>query len=128
MVARGFLDLIVAFLVSSGLWSRPALAQGEVPRAPVEISFAFRTPSKLPVKGSLLLRPEENGETLRLAISSPELLSLTLPAGSKWEVSADLPGFWVRRKPLVVGPSDQPSRLSLDLWPLGTISGVVRVK
>ncbi|HEX3555265.1 MAG TPA: carboxypeptidase-like regulatory domain-containing protein [Thermoanaerobaculia bacterium] len=65
---------------------------------------------------------------MRLALSSPAPLSLTLPAGSKWEVSAEVPGFWVPRKALAVGPSDQPSRLALDLWPLGSISGVVLVK
>jgi hypothetical protein len=129
MAVRRFLALILTFLASSERWSGPALAQGEAPRTPVEISFAFRTPSKLPVKGSLLLQPlEEKGEPLRLAIPSQAPLSLSLPAGSKWEVSADLPRFWVRRKPLAVGPPDHPSRLSLDLWPLGTISGVVRVK
>lgn len=50
---------------------------------------------------------------------------LQLPAGSSWEVSADLPGFWVRRQNLVLGRAGERSRLELQLWPLGTISGRV---
>lgn len=53
---------------------------------------------------------------------------LQLPAGSNWEVSADLPGFWVRRQELVAGRAGERSRLELQLWPLGTISGRVEIR
>ena len=53
---------------------------------------------------------------------------LQLPAGSSWEVTADLPGFWVRRQNLVVGRAVERTRLELQLWPLGTISGRVEVR
>jgi hypothetical protein len=61
-------------------------------------------------------------------VTSPADLALTLPASSRWEISAEIPGFWVARKDVTVGPPDQPSRLALDLWPLGSISGVVKFK
>jgi hypothetical protein len=126
MLARWLLGLTSALLGLSGPWVGPAPARGEAPRTAVEISFVLRAPSGLPVQGLLLLRPpEEKGEPLRQVVASPAPLSLSLPAGSRWEVSADLPGFWVQRKTLTVGSPDQRSRLALDLWPLGTISGVV---
>jgi len=129
MPAFRYLSLTFTLLGFLGLWTGPAPVQGEVSRTPVEVSFAFRIPSKLPVKGSLLLQSlEQKSDPLRVDISSPAHLSLSLPAGSQWEVSAEVPGFWVRRKALAVAPSDQSSRLTLELWPLGTISGVVRVK
>jgi hypothetical protein len=85
--------------------------------------------SNLPVKGTVILRaPEGKGDPIRLAVTSPADLSLTLPSGSQWEVSAELPGFWIRRQNLVAGSPGQTSRLTLDLWPLGTISGTVKFK
>lgn len=87
-------------------------------------------PTEQPVKGALILKPPEGkGDPVRMEVASPASLALRLPAGSKWEVSAEIPGFWVRRKPLTLdGPADQVTRLSLELWPLGKISGTVRVK
>jgi hypothetical protein len=55
-------------------------------------------------------------------------VTLKLPAGTIWEVSADLPGFWVPPKILRVGSSPAISRLPLGLWPKGTISGTVKIK
>lgn len=126
MLDRRILSLSFALLGFLG--ADRAISQGPA-QTSVEISFALQTPSELPVKGSLVLRPlEERGEPLRLAVASLKLPTLSLPANSKWEVSADLTGFWVLRKSLIVGPPDQPSRFTLDLWPLGTVSGVVKVK
>jgi len=61
-------------------------------------------------------------------VASSEDLLLTLPSGSKWEVSGELPSFWVPRKTLEVGPLEPLVQLTLDLWPKGTISGIVKVK
>ncbi|HEX6864102.1 MAG TPA: carboxypeptidase-like regulatory domain-containing protein, partial [Thermoanaerobaculia bacterium] len=53
---------------------------------------------------------------------------MQVPSDSAWEVSADVPGFWVRRETVSTGPADQVTRLALTLWPLGKISGVLTVK
>ncbi len=101
----------------------------ESPRlAPVEITTHLVAPADLPAQGEIILRPAEGENAQRLPLTFSAPLSLRLPAGSKWEVSADLPGFWVQRKELAVGAADELTRLALDLWPLGTISGVVKVK
>jgi hypothetical protein len=109
-------------------WASHAQAGTEQER--VQISFLAKAAFNLPVKGAIVLRATDGkGEPIRLAISSAAPFSVTLPSGSRWEVSAELPGFWVTRQSLVVGlPQDQPSKLTLDLWPLGTISGIVKVK
>jgi hypothetical protein len=107
----------------------PASAQAEASQTEVQISFLAKVASALPVKGALILRASDGkGEPIRLAVTSPAALSARFPSGSKWEVSAELPGFWVPRQNLTVGPPDQSSRLALDLWPLGTIAGIVKVK
>jgi len=120
--------LAVACLGFLGAFPGPATAQGEGSSAPVEIFFSLEGPNSLPVKGSLVLRPADgHGEAMKLAVTSLAAVSLSLPVGSKWEVSADLPGFWVRRQSLAIGSPDQ-RRLTLAVWPLGTISGLVKVK
>jgi hypothetical protein len=120
----------LAVILVFGLTPRPAPAQAaKVEHAEVRISFAAKAVSSLPLKGALRLSPEAGrGEPIRLPVTSRADLSLSLPPGSKWEVSAELPGFWVPRKALTVGPPEQPGQLSLDLWPLGTISGQIKAK
>ena len=117
----------LAAILVSGL--RPQLAQAQPARSNVRISFAAKAASRLPIKGTVVLSPADGREEpVRSAVTSSADLLLTLPSGSKWEVSAELPGFWVPRKTLHVGPPDQAIQLTLDLWPKGTISGTVKIK
>ncbi len=119
----------LATLLAFGLTPLPAYAQTAAQLTKVEISLITKAASNLPLKGAIIARPEERkGEPVMLAVISPTDLSLQLPAGTQWEVSAEIPGFWVPRKALAVGPPDQPTRLSLDLWPMGKISGSVKIK
>ncbi len=118
-----------AAVVGFGLIIGPASAAPEASPTTIEISLVAKIAHNLPVAGTLILRPEEGkGEPLRWAVTSAAPISLSLPVGSKWEVSADLPGFWVQRQTAIVGTPDKPSHLTLSLWPLGTVSGVVKIK
>jgi hypothetical protein len=124
-----FWGVLFAVILAAGFIRNPASAQSGRQPARVQISFLAKTLSTLPVKGEVVLRPAEpNKEPVRLAVTSPADLSLALPPGSKWEVSAEIPGFWVAHKDLTVGSPDQPSHVTLDLWPLGSVSGVVKFK
>lgn len=96
---------------------------------PVELSFHLHVAARLPAHGELLLRPlDSKAEPLRREVVPGSPVSLSLPAGSRWEVAGEFPGFWLKREPLEVGSPEKPVRLSLDLWPLGTVTGNVRVK
>jgi Carboxypeptidase regulatory-like domain len=96
---------------------------------PVEITFVQKAASSLPAKGRIVLRPVEKGrEPVTAEVSSLAPVRLELPAGTEWEISTDLAGYWSPRKNLKVGSSEEASRLSLDLWPMGTLSGVLKVK
>lgn len=96
---------------------------------PVEITFVQKSASSLPVKGRVVLRSVEEGrEPVTADVASLAPVRLELPADTEWEVSTDLPGYWSPRRNLKVGSSEQASRLSLDLWPMGSVSGVVKVK
>jgi hypothetical protein len=105
-------------------------AEAQSPSASqLQISFVLQAPTDLHPEGSILLRPDGgSGELVRLAVRAGSAPSVQLPPGSKWEISADLPGFWAPRKNLTAGSAGQPQTLSLDLWPMGTVSGVVRPK
>lgn len=118
-----FRQLALAVLLLTG----PAVAQEQDRLAPVVLELSQKTGAPMPVQGAVVLRPVE-GEPVRLPVSSAGPLSTRLPAGSTWEVAADLPGFWGPRKTLTVGRQDQETRLVLDLWPMGTVSGVLKVQ
>lgn len=126
-----FLRRLSCALLGLGLWCGAVRAEaGLIPQTSLEISFLQVVATEQPVQGALILKPAEGkGDPVRLEIASPKPLALRLPTGSTWEVSAEIPGFWVRRKPLTLdGPADQVACVSLELWPLGTISGTIRVK
>jgi hypothetical protein len=55
-------------------------------------------------------------------------VAFQVPAGSKWEVALEFPGFWGPRKPLTAGPPGQETRLTIDLWAMGKVSGVITIK
>lgn len=98
--------------------------------AAVEISPYLLSAVNLPIHGELVLRlaGAQNEPARRVPLSSLTPVALKLPADTAWEVSADLPGFWVPPKTLRVGSAAEIFRLSLGLWPKGTISGIVRIK
>ncbi|HEY7216043.1 MAG TPA: carboxypeptidase-like regulatory domain-containing protein, partial [Thermoanaerobaculia bacterium] len=99
-------------------------------QAAVEVMYRLIEDATLPPSWDVLLQPSaaREGPAVRYPVKAGEPLKLQLAAGSSWEVSADLPGFWVRRKTLVVGRAGETSRLELDLWPLGKIAGCVKVQ
>lgn len=128
MPIRRFQD-VAAFSLSCVLSVSSAFAQIADPLAAVEIAFVQKSASNLPVKGEIVLRPVQEGrEIRRTAISSLEPVQLELPTGTEWEISADLPGFWSPRQTLRVGQPGAPSRLALEIWPRGSVSGVLKVK
>ena len=101
------------------------------PQATVELMFRTAVgPATLPPAWEILLRssaaPEQS--PARYSAKAGEPLRLQLAPGSTWEVSADLPGFWVPRKTLTAGRAGETSRLELDLWALGKISGRVKTR
>src|SRR5260370_41675745 len=49
-----------------------------------------------------------------------------LPAGTTWDLAGEVPGYWVRRETLTLGPPDQPVVARLRLWPLGRIAGTIK--
>ncbi len=95
----------------------------------IEIRFRLATPAQLPEGWTLLATPDtEELAVQRVTVSGNKPVTLTLPSGSRWQLSAELPGYWVRRLPLSVAaaaPSSQPAVVVLDLWPLGTLRGTV---
>ena len=121
--------LLAAGLTLFGVTLGRVSAQDGAQVSQVEVAFLPRVASTLPVKGFVVFRSgQDKSEPIRVLVSSSSTLSLKLPRGLQWEVSAELPGFWVPRQSLAVGSPDQPSRLTLDLWPMGTISGTVKFK
>lgn len=116
-------QLALAILLLTG----SAAAQEQPRLAPVIIELSQKTGTPVPIQGAVVLRPPE-GEPVRLPATSAGPLTTRLPAGSTWEVAADLPGFWGPRKTLTVGPPEQETLLVLDIWPMGTVSGMLKVK
>jgi len=113
-----------------------AAAEAEAQR-PVVLHNRLVLPAPLPDEWAILLTrlPERTSEEApspprerqRIAVNGAGPLKLQLPCASRWDISAELPGFWVRRQELDVGTGDNPTELTLDLWPLGTVSGRLRM-
>jgi hypothetical protein len=109
------------------LWATPVAA---APEANVEITYRIVGQAMLPSEWTVLLRSSaaQDEPAARHPARGAEPLWLQLAPGSNWEISAELPGFWVPRKTLTVGQAGEPASVVLDLWPLGTVSGRVKVQ
>ncbi|HEY6554482.1 MAG TPA: carboxypeptidase-like regulatory domain-containing protein, partial [Vicinamibacteria bacterium] len=120
---------LIVLLALGGLCPGLAHSAAGAELARVEISFSIKVASSSPAKGAILLRPlEGEGEPIRLGVTSWDALSLLLPPGTKWEASGELPDFWIPRKVVAVEEPARPTKLTLDVWPLGKIAGTVKVK
>lgn len=119
--ARSIVFSLLALLLAS-----PALAQQQESPVPVVIELALKVRSPKPLRGAVVLKPTQ-GDPIRVPVSSSETLTARVPAGTAWEIAPDLPGFWGPRKPLAVGTADREARIVLDLWPLGSISGRLKL-
>lgn len=128
----GMLCLRLSAAVGLGLFlfgRAGSIAQPAEATSAVEVQLVVRFASKLPVQGFILLSPiAGERESIQLPVDSLETLFLKLPAGSSWIVSARIADFWVRRTDLNVGSSALPTKLTLELWPLGKLSGVAKFK
>jgi hypothetical protein len=122
--------LISAFLsFSLGAGALGAAAPDEAKQSEVEILLGTRMASNLPIEGTIVLLPSDGTrDPLRLSVKSLAPLTLSLRPGSAWDISAEIPGFWVRRVALKVGSPEVTSRVSLELWPLGKITGTAKAK
>ena len=87
--------------------------------------------AKVPDHWTLVATPKaEELSVRRLAVRGKQPVTLTLPTGSQWRLSAELPGFWVRPLSFTANTpsgSRRPAIAVLDLWPLGTLRGIVKV-
>src|SRR3954453_14559355 len=97
--------VLILALVASEAAPSPADTPSASSRATVEITFRTVGRATLPPSWDVLLRPAAAQEepASRYPVKAGEPLHLKLAPGSSWEVSADLPGFWVPRKTLLTG-------------------------
>lgn len=103
-----------------------------VAASPALVEFRFKPVGEvaLPDKVTVLLRERsvKTQEPRKVEALPVKPLRLALPAGTSWEVSAEAPGFWIRRQSLSAVSVAGPNLITFDLWPLGTISGSVFVE
>lgn len=98
------------------------------PLVPVRIEL--RLGEKLfPAKaGTVTFLPvAKHHEPKTVEFDGRSLLEVRLPAGSKWRVTASLPGLWTPINELEVGPVGSGLLQRLFLWPASTLAGQLRI-
>ncbi|MDP9120611.1 MAG: carboxypeptidase-like regulatory domain-containing protein [Acidobacteriota bacterium] len=68
----------------------------------------------------------KDGGERRIPVEGSGLVTTTLPAATTWDITGEVPGYWVHRETLTIGPAPQPVTARLRLWPLGHIAGTVK--
>jgi hypothetical protein len=118
----------IACLTFGGPLPADELPRTAPPSARMRIELAPREPSGGEVKGSLMLRPASGaGVATKLPVAGLQPVIASLPAGSAWQLSAAIPGFWAPGKMVTAGPAGTETAERLALWRLGTIAGSVKV-
>ncbi len=110
------------------------------PGVAVRFEIVLRVPGLMPAAGRLAIRPSETLAAPRPGVASstrsPLFLTLSahepnpvvhLPPGSHWEVSGEIPGFWLRPEQVVVGAPGDAATHRLKIWPLGRIAGSIQL-
>jgi len=93
----------------------------------VKFEIAFKVPPVAPVEGLLILRPQNLANPpLKLGIHGSAPFTVELAPATKWEVAADIPGYWIRREVLNVAPLGRETLQKIVLWPKGRISGLIK--
>jgi hypothetical protein len=103
------------------------LVAGEPPAAHSEVSLTFKirgTPSEASkpqaLRGVAKWFGKGTVEPVVFTVSSSQATALELQPG-RWVLQAEAPGYWSKGYQLEL--KDQDTRVSLDLWPAGTIEG-----
>jgi len=78
--------------------------------------------------GTVTLVPvAKHHEPKTVEFDGRSLLEVKLPAGSKWRITASLPGLWTPINELEVGPVGSGLLQRLFLWPASTLAGQLRI-
>jgi Carboxypeptidase regulatory-like domain len=110
------------------LLATPWRAGAQEPRL-VTISLALAAPAGVPLAGRLFFEPvREGAQPIVLRIEKGLVEPVRLPAGTRWNVRLDAPGFWAAPHALEVGAESSGQALRIPVWPLGTLTGRFRVK
>ncbi len=105
------------------------LLGGSAAAAAVPLRIALRLPAG-PVQGGalraqvILLPADGEGTSVQSSAPLPGALTIEVPAGSRWQVSATAAGYWSR--PVVAAAVRRP-QATVDLLPAGQVAGEVRL-
>ena len=108
----------------------PARLQAVEPACASAVRFEVTPEASLPsgLKGRLVLRPGQGGgEPLRVEAQVGTAITQPLPCGSKWEVTAEFADAWAPRAAVVAGGAGGTVTSRIGLWPLGRITGTVKL-
>ena len=124
-VARA--GLRCGFLLAAFLWLGQAGAD-VVPAARVKVELETRLIQGESLEGALLLRPlSPSGESRSIEIKGVREVTLSLPAGSVWEVKPDIRRYWAPVTRIEVRGPDELTNYILGLWPKASLAGTVAV-
>jgi len=119
--------IALGILATAGGLEPVALGAEPPPVSQVRFVLILKATPPAPPRGVLLLKPLSGEEAaIKVEVSQSELSPVELPAESRWELSAELPGFWSPRQTIVVGHAGVPTVQRLVLWPMGKITGAVQ--
>lgn len=116
----------VAVLVAGSPASNAA-----VPEAPrVEVSFRLEgfLAARDDLSGALRLTPRNGAaEAVAVPLRAGVAPQASLPSGSRWLVTAEIPGLWARPASLILLPDAEPPVHGIELWPAAEIRGRLRL-
>jgi hypothetical protein len=124
---------VLGWLLSGSLPLLPAFsslgaeAPASAPEVRVTLQLELVVPGGGPVAGAVRARQAgKDGGERRIGLDGRGPVSTSLPPGTTWDLTGEVPGYWVRRETLTLGPPTRPVVAHLRLWPLGRIAGTIK--
>ncbi|HEX4863899.1 MAG TPA: carboxypeptidase-like regulatory domain-containing protein, partial [Acidimicrobiales bacterium] len=123
---------IAAGVLTLGALLLPTAAAGEAAEsACVSVArFELEPQASLPdgLRGKVILHAKDaTSEPLTLSARLGVPVTAELPCASQWEATPDFPNVWGPRRTVVAGTTGAPVVSRLALWPLGKITGLIKL-
>lgn len=115
---------LVAWAARAVMEPAPAAAPAAVR---VDLVADLKAASPKPPVGHWVLRPEDQGDPIRVEIRPGARSSVELPPGKRWEIGLEAEGFWAARRLVAAESTPAERSVQIDVWPLGVVAGELRL-
>lgn len=127
MRSLGAFLVVVNIAFGSALSAATGHSPTNVPGIRLVFAAKLMAGSPTPPEGHWVLRPEGEGDPIRVELRPGIASAIELELGRRWEIGLEAEGFWAARRVLMIEAPLAGQPVTLEVWPLGVVAGELRL-